>query len=87
MSEALQVLDRYGVSVGVLMAVLFFLWRVSQWLGPRIDRLADSHVVFVSRVGDQVEKQTTCLLTLAQNQLEHGEKLEEIHKKIIKGQA
>ena len=55
MSEWFAALDRFGVAVCVLIAAGLATWRIGRWMGPRVDKVVDSHVGFVSKVGDQVE--------------------------------
>ena len=85
MAEYFAALDRFGVAVCVLIAIGVTAWRVGKWMGPRVDKVVDSHVGFVSKVGDQVERQTDCLLALSRVQELHGDKLNEIHQRLIGG--
>lgn len=85
MSEWFAALDRFGVAVCVLIAAGLATWRIGRWMGPRVDKVVDSHVGFVSKVGDQVERQTDCLLALSRVQELQGGKLDEIHQKLIRG--
>jgi hypothetical protein len=73
------------VAVCVLVAMGMTVWRVGRWCGPRVDKVVESHVNFVSKVGNQVERQTDCLMVLARVQEVHGDKLNEIHQKLIRG--
>lgn len=82
MEYVFQVLDRYGVSVGVLIATGIAIYKASNWTAPRIDKVINAHVAFVDRVGEQVEKQTSCMLSLAQTQERHSETLDAIHEKL-----
>ncbi len=82
MEYVFQVFDRYGVAVGVLVATAIAFWRACKWTAPRVDKVIDAHVAFVDRVGEQVEKQTSCMLSLAQTQERHSETLDAIHEKL-----
>ena len=85
MGNYFEALDRFGVAVSLLIAIGVTSWRVGKWMGPRVDKVVESHVEFVSKVGDQVERQTECLIVLSKNQELHGTKLDEIHKKLTRG--
>ncbi|CAB4177858.1 hypothetical protein UFOVP1004_31 [uncultured Caudovirales phage] len=83
MAEYFEALDRFGVAVCALIAMGVTAWRVGKWMGPRVDKVVESHVCFVAKVGNQVERQTDCLMVLAKVQEVHGDKLSEIHRKLI----
>lgn len=85
MTEWLGAIDRFGVAVCVLIATGLTIWRLGKWMGPRVDKVVDAHVGFVAKVGDQVERQTDCLLALSRVQEMHGDKLNQIHQKLIGG--
>ena len=84
MEAFFQVFDRYGVAVGVLVSSAVAFWRACKWTAPRVDKVIDAHVAFVDRVGDQVEKQTSCMLSLAQTQEKHSETLQSIHDRLTR---
>jgi hypothetical protein len=85
MTEYFSAIDRFGVAVSILIAMGVTFWRVGKWMGPRVDKVVESHVNFVVKVGDQVERQTDCLAVLTKVQEVHGDKLNEIHEKLIRG--
>ncbi len=85
MAEYLDAVDRFGVAVTLLIAIGVTAWRVVKWLAPRVDKVVDSHVSFVSKVGDQVERQTDCMIVMSRGVEANGNKLDEIHKKLIRG--
>ena len=85
----LQVAERLGVSVAVLAAMAFALWRTLIWFAPRADKMIDAHVGFVNGLGEQVERQTVlmeqqtaCMTQLSETAKEHGVMLRTIHDKV-----
>lgn len=75
----------YGVPTAVLIALGFAVRHLAKWAGPKIDRLVETHVAFVDRVGAAVENQTNISKqqaeTLASSLVlhkEHGVELGEV---------
>lgn len=92
MDLLLQVAERMGVSVAVLGATAFALWRIIVWAAPRADKVIDTHCSFVNGLGEQVERQTVlmeqqtaCMNQLSDTSKEHGIVLRAIHQKIHEG--
>lgn len=56
MADFLSILDRFGVSVGVLIAVGVAIWRTMVFLAPRFSKLIDAHCAFVEGVSQTAEK-------------------------------
>lgn len=47
-----RMLNNFGLPILALIAVFVGVWRVLVWLAPRADRLINSHVTFVTEVGN-----------------------------------
>lgn len=50
MNEWFQLVDRFGVSLSVLVALWIAIRAVAKWLGPRIDDLIGTHKDMVTSI-------------------------------------
>lgn len=91
MADFLSVLDRFGVSAAVLIAVGVATWRTMVFLAPRVTKLVDSHCAFVDSVAqtaektaEQAEKQTQLMATQCGLLDQQGLLLKDIHTAVHK---
>ena len=61
MNEGLEILDRFGVPVAMLVAILWGMFKAAKWVGPRIDRVLDRHECFLVDLERELEVQTDAL--------------------------
>ena len=90
--QIVELLDRYGVSVGMLSVLLSFLWATIRWLAPRLDKLLNRHIAFMDQMQEQGAShlifQAKVSETLAKHQAtleEHREQLTRIENRIDEG--
>lgn len=91
MADFLSILERFGVSVGVLIAVGVAIWRTMVFLAPRFSKLIDAHCAFIESVSqtaektaEQAEKQTQLMATQCGLLDRQGMLLQDIHTAVHK---
>ena len=51
----MSLIDRFGIPVAVLFALVYAIWRVARWLAPRADKALDGHMEFL-RVNTDINR-------------------------------
>ena len=74
---------------GPVGVILFFggvgLWRVWTFAKPHIAAIALGHVKFMDTTSEIQKVISADLAHVKQTQLEHGEKIDEIHRHVVRG--
>lgn len=60
----LQVINTLGVPVGVMLVMVFSIWKFFGWAAPRADKLIDSTQATMTRVAESSEKSADALEVL-----------------------
>src|SRR5688572_15269814 len=51
----MSLIDRFGIPMAVLFALVLAIWRVARWLAPRADKALDGHMEFL-RVNTDINR-------------------------------
>ncbi len=73
----------FGPVGAIAFAVGYGLKRICSFLAPHVTTLITSHVDFLKAVENNITAQSNQLQSIAQVQSDHGEKITQIHQKVV----
>lgn len=56
-----KVFSNHGIAVAILIVILFWAWRLANWMKPLIEDLFDGHKVFLEETASNTRQNTECI--------------------------
>jgi hypothetical protein len=79
------ILNRWGLPVVILVLVAYAVYRLTQWAGPRADKMIDSHMHLVETLEHKLTATQENTQRAVEKLSEIEEKVDEIDRKIPSG--
>lgn len=78
-----RLIERLGISTVLLGVVIFGIYELAGWLGPRADKMLDKHIEIVDKAMSIGEMNSRTLEKVGEAQETQAEILNEIHRSVV----
>lgn len=48
-------INRVGLPLVLLMGAAYVTWRIGRWIQPRLDRLLEAHLAFITKLDERMD--------------------------------